>query len=93
MDKVSANVGADDEWVVVWVVLKPEVGFGKCDWNMGPRGVEMFAFAHVGDCVEIFFSIPLHLVHMLVGPTGDGINDIYRASDGVIGSFWDCARF
>ena len=50
--------------------------FGKCDWDIGPRGA------------EIFFSLPLRLVHWLVGPAGDGINDIYRASDRVVDSFW-----
>ena len=43
----SANVCANDEGVVVWVVLKPEIGFGKCNWDMGPRGAEVFAFAHM----------------------------------------------
>ena len=51
MDKVSANVGADDEGVIVWVVLKPKVGFGKCDWDMGPRGAEMFAFARLENVI------------------------------------------
>ena len=27
VDRISTNVGADDEGVVVWVVLKPELGF------------------------------------------------------------------
>ena len=66
MDRISANVGANDEGVVVWVVLKPEVGFGKCDWDMGPRSAEMFAFAHMRDCVEVFFPLPLRLMYMLI---------------------------
>ena len=43
--RVPANVGADDERVVVRVVLKPKVGFGERDWDMGPRGAEVLAFA------------------------------------------------
>ena len=43
----SANVCMNDEGVVVWVVLKPEIGFGKCNRDMGPRGTEVFAFAHM----------------------------------------------
>ena len=55
VDRISANVGTDDKGIVVWIVLKPEVGFGKCDWDMGPRGAEMFAFAYVRDCAEYSF--------------------------------------
>ena len=44
---ILANVDTDDEGVVVWVVLKPEVNFGKRDWDMGPRGAEVLSFAHM----------------------------------------------
>ena len=47
VNRISANICANDEGVVVWVVLKPEVGFKKCNWDMGPRGAEVFAFAHM----------------------------------------------
>ena len=45
--RVPTNVGADDEGVVVRVMLKPEVGFGECNWNMGPRGAKVLAFTHM----------------------------------------------
>ena len=89
--RVPANVGADDERVVVRVVLKPKVGFGERDWDMGPRGAEVFAFAHMRDSVEVFFPLPLRLVYRLVRSTGDGVNDIDHASGGIIGSLWDLA--
>lgn len=63
---IFADVGLDDEGVVVWVVLKPEVGFGSRDWDMGPRGAEVFAFAHMRDSAEVFFPLPLRLVYRLV---------------------------
>ena len=44
---ILSDVGTNDEGVVVRVVLKPEISLGERDWNMGPRGVEVFAFANV----------------------------------------------
>ena len=35
---VFADVGSDDEGIIVWVVLKPEVGSGERDWDMGTKG-------------------------------------------------------
>jgi len=66
VDRISANVGANDEGVVVWVVLKPEVGFGKCDRDMGPWSAEMLAFAHMRDGAEVFFPLSLCLMYMLI---------------------------
>ena len=90
---ISANVCTDDEGAIVWVVLKPVVGFEKRDWDMGPRSVEMLAFAHMRDSVEVFFPLPLCLVYWLIGSARDGIDDVHRASDWIIGSFWDHAWF
>ena len=53
----------------------------------------MLAFAHVRYCAEVFFPLPLLLVHRLIGSTGDGVNDIDHASGGVIVSFGDLAWF
>ena len=64
--RISANICADDEGVVVRVVLKPEVGFGEGDWNMGPRCAEVFAFAYMRDRAEVFFPLLLRLVHGLI---------------------------
>ena len=64
--RVPTNVGADDEGVIVRVMLKPEVGFGEGDWNMGPRCAEVFAFAYMRDRAEVFFPLPLRLVYRLV---------------------------
>ena len=47
MEIFFADVGSDDEGVVVWVVLKPEVGFGERDWDMGRRSAEVLAFTHM----------------------------------------------
>ena len=44
---VLADVGMNDEEIIMGVMLKPEVGFGECNWNMGPRGAKVLAFAHM----------------------------------------------
>ena len=70
----------------MWVVLKPEVGFGEGDRDVGPGSAKMLAFADVRDGAEVFFPLTLCLVHWLIRSAGDGIDDIYRASDRIIGS-------
>ena len=75
------------------VVLKPEVSFGEGDRDMRPRGAEMLAFVDMQDGAEVFFPLTLCLVHWLIRSAGDGIDDIYRASDTIIGSLWDRTRF
>ena len=75
------------------VVLKPEVGFGEGDRDMVPGSVEMLAFADMRDGAEVFFPLTLCLVHRLIRSAGDGIYDIYCASDRIIGSLRDHARF
>jgi len=77
----------------MWVVLKPEVGFGECDWNVGPGSAEMLAFADMRDGAEVFFPLMLCLVNWLIRFTGDGIDDIYHSSDGIISSLRDRTRF
>jgi len=42
---ISANVCPDNKRVVVWVMLKPEIGIGEGDREVGPGSAEMFAFA------------------------------------------------
>jgi len=74
-------------------VLKPEVGFGEGHRDVGPGSTEMLAFADMRDGAEVFFPLMLCLVHWLIRSAGDGIDDIYRASDRIIGSLWDRARF
>ena len=64
--RVFADVGLDDEGVIMRVVLKPEVSSGECDLDMGPRGAEMFAFAHLRDSAEVFFPLLLRLVYRLI---------------------------
>ena len=75
------------------VVLKPEVGFGEGDRDMRPRGAEMLAFADMRDGAEVFFPLMLCLMNWLIRSAGDGIDDIYRASNRIIGSLWDRTRF
>ena len=83
----------NDKWIIVRVVLQPEVGFGECDRNVGPRSAEMLAFADMRDGAEVFFRLTLCLVHWLVRSAGDSIDDIYRASDRIIGSLRDRTGF
>jgi len=91
--RISANVCTDNKGVVVWVVLKPEVSFGEGDWDVRPGSAEMLAFADMRDSAEVFFPLTLRLVYWLIQSAGDGIDDVHRASDRIIGSFWDRARF
>ena len=63
---VLADVGMNDEGIIMGVILKPKVGFGEGDWNMGPRCAEVFAFAYMRDRAEVFFPLPLRLVYRLV---------------------------
>jgi len=74
----------------MWVMLKPEVSFGEGDRDMGS---EMLAFVDIRDGAEVFFPLTLCLVNWLIRSAGDGIDDIYRASDRIIGSLRDCTRF
>ena len=64
--RISANVCTDDKGVVMWVVLKPKVGFGKSYRDMGPGVAKMFAFADMRDCAEVFFPLTLRLVYWLI---------------------------
>ena len=84
--RIAANVCMDDKRVVMWVVLKPKVGFGEGDWDVRPRSAEMFAFADMRDGAEVFFPLTLCLVYWLIRSARDGIDDVHRASDWIIGS-------
>ena len=64
--RISTNVCLYDQGVVMWIVLKPEVGFGEGDRDMGPRSAEMLAFADMRDDAEVFFPLTLCLVHRLI---------------------------
>ena len=82
-----------DEGIIVRVMLKPQVGFGEGDWDVRPGSTNMLAFADMRDGAEVFFPLTLCLVYWLIRSAGDGIDDIHRASDQIIGSFWDRAMF
>ena len=75
------------------IVLEPEVGFGEGDRDMVPGSVEMLAFADMRDGAEVFFPLTLCLVHLLIRSAGDGVDDIYRSSNRIIGSLRDRTRF
>ena len=77
----------------MWVVLKPKVGFGKSYRDIGPGGAKMFAFTDMRDGAKVFFPLMLCLVHWLIRSAEDGIDDIYRSSDGIISSLRDRTRF
>jgi len=61
--RIFPNVCSNDEGIIVRVLLKPEVGFGEGNWDVGLGGAEMFAFVDVRDGVEVFFPLTLRLVH------------------------------
>ena len=83
----------DDKGVVIRIVLKPEIGFGEGDRDMGPGSAEMLAFADMRESAEVFFPLMLCLVYWLIRSAGDGIDDIHRAFDWIIGSLWDRTGF
>jgi len=64
--RISANVCMDNKGVVVWIVLKPEVGLGEGDWDVRPGSAEMLAFADMRDGAEVFFPLTLRLVYWLI---------------------------
>ena len=64
--KIFPNVCSNDEGIIVWVMLEPEVGFGEGNWDVGPGGAEVFAFTDVRDGAEVFFPLMLRLMHWLV---------------------------
>jgi len=64
--RISANVCTNNKGVVVWIVLKPEVGFGEGDWDVRPGSTKMLAFADMRDGAGVFFPLTLHLVHWLI---------------------------
>ena len=33
---IFPNVCSNDEGIIVWVMLEPEVGFGEGNWDVGP---------------------------------------------------------
>ena len=64
--RIFPNVCSNDEGIIVWVMLEPEVGFREGNWDVGPGGAEVFAFADVRDGAEVFFPLMLRLMHCLV---------------------------
>ena len=64
--RIFPNVCSNDEGIIVWVMLEPEVGFGEGNWDVGPGGAEVFAFADVREGAEVFFPLTLCLMHWLV---------------------------
>ena len=60
---VSSDVCSDDEGIIVRVMLKPKIGFGEGNWDVGPGCAKMFPFADVRDYAEVFFPLTLRLMH------------------------------
>jgi len=56
------NICSNDVGIIVRVVLKPEVGYGEGNWDVRPRGAEMFAFTDMRDGAEVFFPLMLFLM-------------------------------
>ena len=89
MYRILANVGPDDEGVVMWVMLQPKICLCEGYRDMRPWGSKVFAFAHVTDGSEVFFVLPLRLMLWLIGSSRDGIDDVDHATGGYIGfSLW-----
>jgi len=63
---IFSDVCSNDEGIIVRVVLKSKVGFGEGNWDVGPRGAEIFAFANMRHCVEVFFPLTLRLMHWFI---------------------------
>ena len=63
---ISSNICTNNEGIIVWVMLKPQVGFGEGDWDVRPGGAEMFAFADMQDCAKVFFSLALRLMYWFI---------------------------
>ena len=66
------------------VMLQPKICLCEGYQDMRPRCSEAFAFAHMRDSSEVFFALPLRLVHWLVGSSGDGIDDVNHAAREIV---------
>jgi hypothetical protein len=70
--RVLANVGPDDEGVIMQVMLQLKICLCEGYRDVRPQGSEVFAFAYMRDGSEVFFALPLRLMHWLIGFSGDG---------------------
>jgi hypothetical protein len=64
------------------VMLQPKICMCEGYQDMRPRCSEAFAFTHIGDSFEVFFVLPLRLVHWFIGSSRDGINDVDHTAGG-----------
>jgi hypothetical protein len=61
------------------VVLQPNVSYRESYWDVGPWQMEVLARANVRHASVIFLSLPLRLVHCLIGSARDCIDDVDHA--------------
>ena len=71
------------------VVLQPKICMREGYRDVRPQSSETFAFAHMRHCSQVFSELPLRHVHWIIGPSGDGIDDVDHAAEGgVTCSLW-----
>jgi hypothetical protein len=63
----------------VRVVLQPNVSCRESYWDVGQWQMEVLAGANVRHASVVLLPLPLRLVHRLIGPAGDCIDDVDHA--------------
>jgi hypothetical protein len=63
----------------VRVVLQPNVSSRESYWDVGPWQMEVLPGANVRHASVVFLSLPLCLVHWLIGSARDCIDDVDHA--------------
>jgi hypothetical protein len=59
--------------------LQPNVSCRESYWDVGPWQVKVLAGANVRHPSVVLLSLPLRLVHQLIGPAGDCVDDVDHA--------------
>ena len=68
----------------MWVVLQPNIYLCEGYRDVRPSCSEASAFAHMRDSSEVFFVLPLRLVHWFIGSSGDSVDDVDPTVGGCI---------
>jgi hypothetical protein len=64
---VLADVCSYNEWIIVRVVLQPNVSGRESYWDVGPGQMKIFSRADMRYASVIFLPLTLHRVHRLIG--------------------------
>jgi hypothetical protein len=73
---VLTNVCSYDEWVIVRVVLQPNVSGRESYWDVGPGQMKIFPRVDMRYASVIFLPLTLRRVHRLIGAARDCIDDV-----------------